>query len=286
MHIMKWHKLFLITIIGIWISHSTLAAEATGRFVELPDMKLWIIDSGGTGEPVILLHPRTGNSEYWQYTVEALAEVGYRAIAIDFPGWGKSVVHKGEKSVPVAETLDVLFDQLQLQELHVVGTAMGGYIALDYAAFRPGRIKSLVIAASGLGFQNDPEYTAFRERAAIPGFDKQPSDIREVSPNYRGMNPEGVARWKEIYNNGQQEDAVRPPLMSPNTPAKLASIRVPTFVIAGGMDLTTPSGGMRLWSRHLTGSYDFLVIPEAGHVLVWEQPEVFNPALIEFLQKH
>jgi pimeloyl-ACP methyl ester carboxylesterase len=43
---------------------------------------------------------------------------------------------------------------------------------------------------------------------------------------------------------------------------------------------------MRLWSRHLTVPYDFLVIPEAGHVLVWEQPEVFNQALIEFLQKH
>jgi pimeloyl-ACP methyl ester carboxylesterase len=282
---MKLRHIVLYVLAGFWVSSGAIAAESSGRLVELPTMQLWIIDSGGPGEPVILLHPRTGNSEFWQYTVPALAKAGYRAVAIDNPGWGKSIVHKGQASVPVAETLDVLFDHLGLDKVHVVGTAMGGYTAVDYAAWRPERVKSLVIAASGLGFENDPVYTAFRERAAIPGFADQPSDIREVSPNYRGMNPQGVARWKEIYNNGQQEGAARPPLMSPNTPEKLASIRVPTLVIAGGMDLTTPSGGMRLWSRHLKASSEFIVIPEAGHVLVWEQPEVFNQTLINFLQR-
>lgn len=283
---MKWRHLLFFALAGFWSSFGAFAAELPGRFVDLPTVRLWMIDSGGTGEPVILLHPRTGNSEFWQYTVPALAEAGYRAIAIDNPGWGKSVVYDANNPVPVAETIDALIDHLELGEIHVVGTAMGGYVALDYAAWRPERTKSLVIAASGLGLQNDPEYDAFRKRAEIPGMDQQPSDIREVSPTYRGMNPEGVARWKEIYNNAQQEGAVRPPLRTPNTPEKLASLRVPSLVIAGGMDLVTPSGAMRLWSRHITAPKEFLVIPEAGHVLVWEQPEVFTQTLIRFLQKH
>ncbi len=57
-------------------------------------------------------------------------------------------------------------------------------------------------------------------------------------------------------------------------------------MIAGGIDLVTPSGAMRLWSRHITAPKEFLVIPEAGHVLVWEQPEVFNRILIDFLHKN
>ena len=179
-----------------------------------------------------------------------------------------------------------VLDHLGIEEVHVVGTAMGGYVAMDFAASRPTRTTSLVIAASGLGIQNDLVYTAFRERAEIPGMDEQPSHIREMSPTYRGMNPEGVTRWLEIYNNAQQEGAVRPPLLAPNTPEKLASLQSPTLVIAGGADLVTPSGGMRLWSRHITAPKEFVVIPEGGHVLVWEQPEVFNQILVDFLRQH
>ena len=283
---MNWRHAVILVLAACWSAFIASAAELPGRFVELPTVRLWMIDSGGTGDAVILLHPRTGNSEFWQYTVPALIEAGYRAIAIDNPGWNKSVVHDSQNPVPVAKTIDALVEYLELDEVHVVGTAMGGYVALDYAAWRPERTKSLVIAASGLGLQDDPEYAAFRERAEIPGMRQQPSVIRELSPTYRGMNPEGVARWKKIYNNAQQQGAVRPPLRVPNTPEKLASLRVPTLVIAGGMDLVTPSGAMRLWSRHITAPKEFLVIPEAGHVLVWEQPEVFNRILIDFLRRH
>lgn len=262
------------------------AAELPGQYIELPNVQLWIIDSGGNGEAVILLHPRTGNSQFWQYTVPALADAGYRAIAIDNPGWGKSMVDDPKNPEPVAITLGALVNELGLDRVHVVGTAMGGYIALDYAAAYPDQTRSLVIAASGLGLEGDPEYDTFRERAVIPGMAQQPSYIREVSPNYRASNPEGLALWQEIYKNGQQEEAERPPLLAPNTPEKLSSIRVPTLIMAGGMDLVTPSGGMRLYSRHITAPKEFVVIPEAGHVLVWEQPEVFNRTLIDFLEKN
>ncbi len=283
---MRWRHLLFFAVAGMCYSFPAFTDEMRGRFVDLPSVQLWMVDSGGTGEAVLLLHPRTGNSEFWQYTMPALSAAGYRAIAIDNPGWGKSAVHDAQNPVPVADTIEALIDHLELDKIHVVGTAMGGYVALDFATWRPERTQSLVIAASGLGMQNDPEYREFRERARIPGMDQQPSYIREVSPNYRGMNPEGVTRWQEIYNNGQRDGAVRPPLKAPNTPEKLSTLRSPSLLIAGGMDLVTPSGGMRLWSRHITAPKEFVVVAEAGHVLVWEQPEVFNRLLIDFLQQH
>ena len=176
----------------------------SGGFVDLPNVKLWFTDTGGAGDPVILLHANTGTAEAWQKNTPVLAQAGYRAIAFDRPGKGKSVIHAGMKPVSVAESLDALADHLKLGKFHLIGVAGGGYIALDYAAWRPERLQSLVLAASGLGLTLDEEALAFRKRAEIPGFRELPAEVRELSPSYRGMNPDGVARWKEIYASAKQ----------------------------------------------------------------------------------
>jgi len=261
-------------------------AHARDGFVELPNVKLWVTDSGGSGDPVVLLHANTGTVESWRKQIPAFALAGHRVIAIDRPGWGKSVVRQGMKPISVAEDLEALADHLNLSRFHLVGTAGGGYIALDYAAWRPQRLRSLVIAASGLGLVGDEEAETFRQQAAIPGFDRAPPEVREMSPSYRGLDPGGVTRWKEIEAHSRQPDAAVPPLRTPNTDEKIASISTPMLVIAGDVDLTTPSGAIRLWAKHLKMPYDWALIPEAGHSVAWEQPEAFNQTVLEFLRKH
>ena len=275
----------LIAALPFAVASGARADEAAGSFVELPNVKLWVTDSGGSGDPIILLHANTGTSENWQKQTPALVQAGYRVIAIDRPGWGKSTVRAGMKPISVAEDLDALADQLKLDKFHLLGVAGGGYIALDYAAWRPQRLKSLVVAASGLGLVGDEEAEAFRRRAAIPGFGQLPPEVREMSPSYRGTNPEGVARWKEIEAHAMQPGAVVPPQRTPNTDEKIASITTPILVVAGDVDLTTPSAAVRLWAKHLK-TYDWLLIPEAGHSVAWEQPEAFNQGVVAFLRKH
>jgi len=277
--------LVLLAALGVAAAPGARADETPGAFVELPNVKLWVTDSGGAGDPVILLHANTGTSETWQKQAPALVQAGYRVIAFDRPGWGKSVVRPGMKPISVAEDLDALVDHLKLSKLHLVGVAGGGYVALDYAAWRPERLKSLVVGASGLGLIGDEEADTFRKRAAIPGFSQLPPEVREMSPSYRGMNPQGVARWKEIEEHAMQAGAVVPPLRTPNTDQKIASITTPILVIAGDVDLTTPSAAIRLWAKHLK-TYDWLLIPEAGQAVAWEQPDAFNQAVLAFLHKH
>ncbi|NNE37882.1 MAG: alpha/beta hydrolase, partial [Gammaproteobacteria bacterium] len=153
---MKLYQPVIIFILMALMSLTVQAQEFPGQYVDLPGVKLWVIDSGGNGEPVILLHPRTGNADFFQASLPALANAGYRAIAIDFPGWGRSMVNDPDNKIPVAVTLEALFDELGFESVHLVGTAMGGYIALDYATYKPERLKTLTIAASGLGLQGDP----------------------------------------------------------------------------------------------------------------------------------
>jgi pimeloyl-ACP methyl ester carboxylesterase len=274
-----------LLVLLCWLAFAASPVRADEGFVDLPNVKLWVTDSGGTGAPIILLHANTGTSESWPKQTPALVAAGYRVIAIDRPGWGKSVVREGQKPLSFAEDLDDLADHLKLTSFHLLGVAGGGYIALDYAAWRPQRLKSLIVGASGLGLVGDTEADTFRKQAAIPGFGQQPPDVREMSPSYRGMNPEGLARWKEIQAHAMQPGAVVPPLRTPNTDAKIAAITTPILVIAGDVDLTTPSAAIRLWAKHLK-SYEWALIPEAGHSVAWEQPEAFNQVVLAFLRKH
>jgi pimeloyl-ACP methyl ester carboxylesterase len=286
----RFHKAaissLLCALLGLAASPGARADDASGRIIGLPNVNLWVSDSGGAGDPVVLLHPNTGTSELWQKSVPALVRAGYRVIALDKPGWGRSVVRGGQKPISLAEDLDALIDTLKLAKVHLIGAGNGGAIAVDYAAWRPARVKSVVIAASGVGLQDDAEGDAFRQRAAIPEFEHLPAEIREMSPSYRGMNPAGVARWKEIEEHARQKGALDPPMRTPNTVEKIASLTMPILVIAGDADLTTPSGAIHLWAKHLTKPYDWVLIPEAGHALAWEQPEAFNRAVIAFLHKH
>ena len=112
-----------------------------GAHAELPGVKLWFIDTGGAGEPVMLLHPNTGTSETWEPQIAGLSQAGYRVIAFDRRGWGKSFADEkpGAKSGSVAEDLDALVDYLKIERFHLLGVAGGGFIAMDYAAWRPKR---------------------------------------------------------------------------------------------------------------------------------------------------
>ena len=95
---------------------------------------------------------------------------GYRVIAFDRRGWGKSIANPATGPQPrsIAGDLDALAEYLKLDTFHLLGVAGGGFAALDYAAWRPEKLRSLVIAAS-TGQIADKEIADFSARLEIPG---------------------------------------------------------------------------------------------------------------------
>ena len=77
-------------------------------FVDLPNVKLWITDTGSTGDPVILLHANTGTAESWQKQMPVLAQAGYRAIAFELPGKGKRGVERADDRRVISGIVHVL----------------------------------------------------------------------------------------------------------------------------------------------------------------------------------
>jgi pimeloyl-ACP methyl ester carboxylesterase len=277
--------LFGAVLALIFIFTPSFAAEENGMYAKLPGVKLWFTDSGGSGPPIVLLHSNTGNSDIWEPQIAAFSKAGYRVIAFDRRGWGRSTADpSGPQPGSVAGDLDGLVDYLKLGKFHLLGVAGGGFAALDYAAWRPEHVRSLIVGGS-TGDIKDKEIANFIARIEIPEIRKQAAAYLEVAPSYRGGNPDGLARWNEINAHSRQGDAPSQPLHAPNTYEKIAAISAPTLIIAADADLLAPPAMMRLWAPHMK-SYEWTMMQDAGHAMAWEQPQVFNKLVLDFLAKH
>jgi pimeloyl-ACP methyl ester carboxylesterase len=249
-------------------------------------VRLWYVDSGGDGVPVVLLHANTGNADSWAPNTPGLVAAGYRAIAFDRRGWGRSEAEPttGPQPGTVAEDLDALADYLGLDRFHLVGIAGGGFVAYDYALWRPERLRSMVVAASG-GAIEDEELSALRAKTRLPGFQGWPAEFREVSPGYMAVNPAGLERWLEIHRNSQQAGAPSQPLRTQITFSKLETIRVPTLLMPADQDLQAPPWVMKRQAAHIH-NVEYNLVLEAAHSLNWEQPEAFNREVLSFIGRH
>jgi pimeloyl-ACP methyl ester carboxylesterase len=257
-------------------------------YVELSGVHLWYQDTGSAaGTPVIFLHAASGTSDSWIYQVPAFTAAGYRCIAYDRRGWGRSrPVPTGEQPGCVSDDLHGLIEHLGLESCHLVATAAGGIGGLDYALVHPERLRSRVVASS-IGGVQDAAYLEVQHRLRPPEIQALPVELRELGPSYRALNPEGTSHWLAIERASRPEGSHGPgqPLRQPMTFARLETLRVPVLVLVGDADLLSPPALMRLLVAHMP-QYQFVTIPEAGHAAFWEQPEIWNRLVLEFLAQH
>lgn len=277
---------FVLLLTLLFCVQPSHAVTPTGAYAELPGVKLWYTDTGGSGTPIVLLHANTGTSANWAPQTEAFARAGYRVIAFDRRGWGKSTADPstGDQPGSIAGDLDALVGHLKLGRFFLLGTAGGGFAALDYAAWHQDRLRGLIVGASTGSF-SEPVMQEFTRRIAIPGLDKLPGQYIELGLSYRGADPEGTARWVEIEEHARQPGAPSQPLRTPNTFAKVDTIRTPTLVLVADADLYAPQALMRQWAAHIR-HHDWVVIDDAGHSVAWERPGAFNAAVLHFLRRH
>jgi pimeloyl-ACP methyl ester carboxylesterase len=263
------------------------AESAERKFADLPGVRLAYFDTGGPGEAVVFMHASAGSSEAWAPQLKSFAQAGYRAIAYDRRGFGKSVTMPKTGAQPGTSTndLDNFVKHLGLGKFHLVGTAGGGNVAVDYASLHQDKLASLTLSAIIGEFPPKfPELKSFWDSTRNPDVE-WPSVFLEVGLTYMGSNPEGLAKWKHISENARQKGAPRQPQDSPNTVAKFKLIKIPTMVIAGGADQLSPPGLMRIWAVNIE-NHEYAVVPEAGHSISWEYPDEFDRIVFSFLRAH
>jgi pimeloyl-ACP methyl ester carboxylesterase len=261
-------------------------AQVREAYADLPGVRLFYIDSGGTGAPVIFLHPASGTTRSWEHQIDVFVSAGYRFIAYDRRGWGRSeVVSSGPQPGTGADDLEALREYLKIDSFHLVGSAAGAGVGLDYALAFPKRLKTLVVGSTAGGVA-DERFVEMSNKLHPPDMIVNlPAHIRELGPSYRAADPGGMDRWMDIEKNSRKSGFPNQPTKNRITFSLLGTIATPTLFIAGGADLYAPPPVVKLFANRIGGS-EFVAIPDSGHSTFWEQPARFNEVVLRFLGRH
>ena len=259
-------------------------APAKETLAQLPDTRLWYTDTGGSGQPVVLLHPATGSALTFGYQQPVFAAAGCRVITYSRRGHYNSDPVPNDRPGSGSQDLHDLLTVLGVGRFHAVASAAGVSYALDYALSHPDRLMSMVLA-SGTGGVRDADYVAMLINVRTKGFDDMPPEFRELSPSYRALNPEGVRQWVELHHKAVTGNRFGQKPANEITWAALQGMKVPTLLMTGDADLIWPPPLLRLFAKHIP-SNETVIVTEAGHSIYWEQPQVFNRTVLEFIARH
>lgn len=246
---------------------------------------------GDGPETLVLINGLADDLESWGFQVPDLLAAGLRVLRFDNRGIGATEAPTGAYSSRLlADDAKALVDHLGITDFHLMGVSMGGMIAQEYALAYPGDLRSLTLActyaapgpfcsrmfamwgdlapALGVPFvMRDVSLWAF----TVPFFSERPDDAAEFDAAMASLTMPVDAYLSQL-NVIQTHD----------TTDRLSQITTPTLVLAGEEDILIPVRLSRALHEALPGS-SWATVP-GGHACLWETPEPFNNALIEFVR--
>lgn len=250
-------------------------------------------DVGALRVPVVLLHALPLHASMWRAQERELAALGVPVIAFDQRGFGRSSLGDAAPSLDVvADDLVRALDARKLDRIVLVGSSMGGYVAMALLRRHPDRVAGLALLAAR-ATADAPAAVAGRETFAAAILDDRSRGalIAETTPalvgaTTRHQRPAVLARVLEDATAADPRAvawAQRAIAARPDSVDVLRAARVPAIVIAGDEDQL-----VRLEEAQLAASalprVRLIRIPDAGHLPPLETPEVVTSALVELLR--
>ena len=264
-------------------------------------VRLHIDDTGGSGRPVVLIHGWPLSAQAWEPQVSVLQAAGYRVVAYDRRGFGRSDKPESGYSYDVlADDLQRVMDQCGLQDVTLVGFSMGGGEAARYVA-RHGesRLHSVVFAAAVPPYlmktADNPEGPLTPEKAQQSKHaleQDRGAFFNEFTQNFFSAN--GVLKVTETQRSEAitlcQQSAQHAALACMDTfgmtdfREDLKKVTVPTLVIHGDADAIVPIAGSGQRTHRAVPHSQLVIVDGAPHGLNLSHAQAFNDALLSFLR--
>ncbi|OBB90693.1 alpha/beta fold hydrolase [Mycobacterium sp. 852002-40037_SCH5390672] len=266
-----------------------LIAEPQGEEVPItrPDGTVLRVLVAGQGPPVILVHGYTARVIEWNLVWDELQARGFRVIAFDQRGHGRSTLGSdGIGSGPMAADLAAVLRHFDVDDGVLVGHSMGGFVTiravLDHAELAQ-RLRGLVLFATWAGRILDG---APQNRLQIPLLEhgilqrlvrnKTIAMLFGAAQCGRRPSPVMISVFMEFFNQHLDEHGPLLPIVrafsDEDRYPRLGEITVPTVVMVGTADRTTPVSHSHRLADGVAGAR-LVSVPDAGHLLNWEAPD-------------
>src|SRR3954469_4359307 len=304
----------------IWV-RSTTVTEASGygpqgrspwRSINWHTHQRWVPVEGrwanvvelGSGPAVLFVHGLGGSWRNWLENRPVVADAGYRAIAVDLPGFGESEMPREKISITgYGRFVDALLGELGVETAAIVGNSMGGFIGAEVAIRFPQRVEGLVlVSAAGISSehqQNAGAVAALSRTEMIPAYAAGWLGKRAESVSTRPRLRKALLRLVMAHPDrlppaliAEQVRGTGKPGFLPALDAlttypirdRLPDIAARTLIVWGADDMLVPVKDADVFEELIPDARK-VVFDDTGHVAMLERPERFNRLVLDFLSE-
>jgi len=252
----------------------------------------YAIEGSENAASVVLHHPLATNLTSWDALSAELTSKGYRVIRLDARGHGRSDAPPGPYTFEMlAGDVVAIMDHAGLGKAGYIGLSMGGMVGQYLGVLHADRFDclSLVSTTSAVPAEAKPMWQdrirQVREAgmpAAVPG-----ALDRWVTAARRQSRPELVAHLTSMIEATPVDGYIGwcQAISDLSVTQRLSEIAIPTQVIVGADDPSTPPAAARIIHERIKGS-QYVELPDVSHMLQLEDPDRFHAAVVPFLQRH
>lgn len=255
-------------------------------FIQLPDFTMHYVVHGDGPETIVLIHGNIASTHWWEKFC-ALLPSGYRAVAMDLRGCGKSGRPvKGYEIRQFADDIYHLIRRIGLGKFHLMGHSMGGQIAMYFTLTHPEYVHTMTlldsVPAAGLTLDDDSRkfFDVLRTNKAVLqqavdacmqySFDREfaiqaCNDAWGCAPNIYHDNPETMHSTVLLD--------------------KVGTITAPTFIIHGREDLIIPYKMMDSTVKAMPAA-TLAIFDDCGHSPQVERPSKFSEVYFGLIKRH
>jgi len=303
--------LFLVCVVPYLIPLGETRAEISpddlmgehGRFLDIDGLRIYVEEQNPESmqATIVFIHGFGGSTFSWRENAPFFAAQGYRVVSLDMKGFGLSYKDFASdySHTSQAELLAEVLATLEVDQAYFVGHSMGTSVMLHFTHLYPESVLGLISVGGAVDLDGAPVVPSYllrfgplkragevfltryvtRERVSrlLDSASYQDIVTAEVVDGYHSRLI--TDRWAESLLAMTRD-------MSRNTITfALEDLEFPTLILWGENDSWVERTSIDQWRDEIP-SAEFHVIPETGHLLMEENPELFNDMLLAFLESY